>query len=60
MVGFKQAGALGTLLWTHLYKIIAKALAGVALWMEHWPANQRVAGSIPSQGACLSCRPGPQ
>ena len=36
------------------------ALAGVAQWIEHGPANQRVAGSIPSQGTFLGCRPGPQ
>ena len=36
------------------------ALAGVAQWTECWPANQRVAGSIPSQGTCLNCGPGPQ
>ena len=36
------------------------ALAGVAQWIEHGPANQRVASSIPSQGTCLGCRPGPQ
>ena len=35
-------------------------LAGVAQWIEHWPANQSVTGSIPSQGTCLGCRPGPQ
>ena len=35
-------------------------LAGVAQWIEHWPANQRVTGLIPSQGTCLGCRPGPQ
>ena len=35
------------------------ALAGVAQWIEHWPVNQRVTGSIPSQGTCLGCRPGP-
>ena len=35
-------------------------LAGVAQWIERWPANQRVAGSIPNQGICLGCRPGPQ
>ena len=29
------------------------ALAGVAQWIEHGPANQSVAGSIPSQGTCL-------
>ena len=31
---------------------------GVAQWIEHWPANQRVAGSIPSQGTCLGGGPG--
>ena len=36
------------------------SLAGVAQWIEHWPENQRVAGSIPSQGTCLGCGPGPQ
>ena len=36
------------------------ALAGVAQRIERWPANQRVTGSIPSQGTCLGCRPGPQ
>ena len=35
------------------------ALAGVAQWIERPPSNQRVAGSIPSQGTCLGCRPGP-
>ena len=25
-----------------------------------WAMNQRVAGSIPSQGTCLGCGPGPQ
>ena len=34
------------------------ALAGVAQWIEHWPVNQRVACSIPSQGTCLGCGPG--
>ena len=42
-------------------KVIKKsALAGVAQWIEHRPANQMVAGSILSQGTCLGCRPGPQ
>ena len=36
------------------------ALAGVAQWIEHRPANQRTAGSIPSQGTCLGCGPGPR
>ena len=33
------------------------ALAGVAQWIECWPANQKVTGSIPSQGTCLGYRP---
>ena len=36
------------------------ALAGVAQGNECQPMNQRVANLIPSQGACLGCRPGPQ
>ena len=36
------------------------ALDGVAQWTECWTANQRVAGSIPSQGTCLGCGPGAQ
>ena len=39
---------------------INQALAGVAQWIEGWPMNQKIAGSIPSQGTCLGCRPGPQ
>ena len=42
-----------------LYRTDAQALAGVAQWIEHWRANQTVAGSIPSQGICLGFRPGP-
>ena len=34
------------------------ALAGVAQWIVHWPANKKVAGSIPSQGTGLGCGPG--
>ena len=34
------------------------ALAGVAQWIEHWPMNQKVVGSSPSEGKCLGCRPG--
>ena len=37
-----------------------QALAGVAQWLEHQPANQKVTSSIPSQGTCLGCGPGPQ
>ena len=36
------------------------ALAGVAQCIDYEPVNQRVTGSIPSQGTCLGCRPGPQ
>ena len=32
-------------------------MAGVAQWIEQWPANQRVTGSIPSQGIFLGCGP---
>ena len=35
------------------------SLADVAQWIECWPLNRRVAGSIPSQGTCLGCQPGP-
>ena len=35
-------------------------LAGVAQWIEHWPAIQKVAGLIPSKGTCLGCGPVPQ
>ena len=41
-----------------LVKVLA--LGGVAQWIEHRLANQRVASLIPSQGTCLGCRPGPQ
>ena len=36
-----------------------QALACVAQWIECWPANQKVASSIPSQDTCLDCGPGP-
>ena len=39
---------------------IQVALAAVAQWIEPEPANQRVAGSIPSQGTGLGCGPCPQ
>ena len=40
------------------YEDIPAALAGVIHWIEHRPMDQRVAGSIPSQGTCLGCGPG--
>ena len=36
------------------------ALAAMVQWTERLPANQRVAGSIPSQGTYLGGGPGPQ
>ena len=33
-------------------------LAGVAQWIEHRPANQRVTGLIPSWDTGLGCGPG--
>ena len=36
------------------------ALVGVAQWIECQTANQKVVGSIPSQGTCLGCGLGPQ
>ena len=51
----KQVNGIGKR--AHLNRILA--LAGVAQWIECQPANQKVEGSIPSQGTCLSCRPGP-
>ena len=38
-------------------KTCQTALAGVAQWIEPWPAHQKVEGSVPSQGACLGCGP---
>ena len=40
-------------------KIFSLALVGVGQWIERWPVNQRVSGSIPSQDTCLGCGPGP-
>ena len=42
------------------FKILFIVLAGVAQWIEHRPANQRVASSIPSQGTRLGSWQGPQ
>ena len=36
------------------------ALAGVAQWIECQPINQRIPGSILSQGTFLGCESGPQ
>ena len=41
-------------------RIAFSALAGIAQWIERRPANQRLAGLIPSHGTDLGCSPGPQ
>ena len=41
-------------------KIPTRALAGVAQWIECQTVNQRATSSIPSQGTCVGCGPGPQ
>ena len=46
-------------LFFYIYKEETLALAGMAQWTEHWPENQRVAGSIPSKGTYLGYGPGP-
>ena len=46
--------------YIYVIKLQIIALAGVAQWIECRPANQGVAGSIPSQGPCLGWGPGPQ
>ena len=38
------------------FKNISLALTAVAQWIEHWPENWEVAGSIPARGF----GPGPQ
>ena len=38
------------------YRIVTRALAGVAQWTECRPANHRVTGSIPSLGHMLGLR----
>ena len=41
------------------FRRITQALNGAAQWVGHCPANQKVTGSIPGQGTCLGCGPGP-
>ena len=45
--------------YSGLLIILIATLAGVALWVGHSTAKQWVGGSIPSQGTCLGCGPGP-
>ena len=35
-------------------------LVGMTQWIECSLANQGVTASVPSQGTCLGCKPGPQ
>ena len=69
--GAQQEGLLGAIVsirqpwgWrltaspgVHYFKKLA--LAVVAQWIECCSANQKAAGSIPSQGICLGCGPSP-
>ena len=41
-------------------KFSCTAMAGVTQWIECQPVNQRVVGSIPSQGTCLGYGTSPQ
>ena len=51
----------GTVEVNHFFKTgLHSALAGVAHWIESCPATRKVMGSIPSQGLCFGCMPGPQ
>ena len=48
------------ILYVCVQKCLGTALAGVAQWIERWPAKQGVTGPIPSQDTSLGCGPGPQ
>ena len=54
---FKKVGVLN---FDSCHQTSCLALTGVAQWIECRPSNQRVTGSIPTQGTCLGCGPGPQ
>ena len=41
-----------------LFKNCGSALAGVAQWLECWPANEKVSCLIPGQSTRLGCKPG--
>ena len=43
-----------------LREICEMALADVTQWIKQGSVKQRIIGSIPSQGTCLGCRPGPR
>ena len=58
-VGTESQTLIIHILSSHLKSSVI-ALTGVAQWIEHQLANQRVTSSIPSQGMFLGCGPGPQ
>ena len=41
----------------HFFKYASNTLTSMAHLIECHPKKQKVAGSIPSQGACLGCGP---
>ena len=43
----------------HIQESTSEALTGVAQLVRSCPTKQKVAGLIPGQGTCLSCRFGP-
>ena len=43
-----------------VYKSKSFSLASMAQWIECWPTDQKVTGSILGQDTCLDFRPGPQ
>ena len=51
--------SLQSAIWRNT-KGASDALTGVTQRVGHCPVNQHIAGSIPSQGTSLDCRPGPQ
>ena len=51
---------MGNGVCVHAQNLYSGALTRVALWVGHCPTNRKVAGSIPGQGTCLGCGPGPQ
>ena len=43
---------------THWLKTLLLGLDGVAQWIECQSVNQKITGSVPSQGTCLGCGSG--
>ena len=38
------------------FKKLKMAKTGLAQWIEHWPADRKLPGSIPVKGMYLGCR----